>query len=89
MIEPPQVIVPMLGQENAVTLVIEVSKVRISHSATETMYHCLSSIQLTAERLQEFRVVTARAITTYCATAECVLVTIDGEERSVILIERS
>ena len=40
-------------------------------------------IQLTPEILQDFRVVTARAITMYCAGMDCVLVTFDGEERLV------
>ena len=42
-----------------------------------------------AERLQEFRVATAMAITRYCARNECVLITLDGPQRSLNVTVRS
>lgn len=37
-------------------------------------------VQLTAEKLQDFRVATAMAITRYCAREECILIASDGEQ---------
>lgn len=88
MVQPPRVVIPNLGQENSISFIVqtfEIEEVRLLlnllYSNTAVKLETKPYLQL-ADKLQEFRVATAAAITRYCGGIECLLATTSGPQRS-------